>query len=150
MIDKGGILVIDDFIDKDYQEDIKDHLMGDYLYNNEPNGIYTANGIAMSSFIESADFEIADGNEIMFLNRVIPDFTLNDGNISFSIKTKDFPESGTAREKPVPPHTITNATTKIDMRARGRQGRVRVSCNAAGTSWRWGSVRLGIQPDGRR
>mgnify|MGYP003115208352 FL=1 len=35
MIDKGGILVIDDFIDKDYQEDIKDYLMGDYLYNNE-------------------------------------------------------------------------------------------------------------------
>ena len=35
MIDKGGILVIDDFIDKDYQEDIKDHLMGDYLYNDQ-------------------------------------------------------------------------------------------------------------------
>ena len=28
MIDKGGILVIDDFIDKDYQEDIKDVLLG--------------------------------------------------------------------------------------------------------------------------
>ena len=35
MIDKGGILVIDDFIDKDYQEDIKDYLMGDYLYNDQ-------------------------------------------------------------------------------------------------------------------
>ena len=29
MIDKSGILVIDDFIDKDYQEKIKDNLMGD-------------------------------------------------------------------------------------------------------------------------
>ena len=29
MIGKGEILVIDDFIDKDYQEDIKDSLMGD-------------------------------------------------------------------------------------------------------------------------
>ena len=28
MIDKGGILVIDDFIDKNYQEDIKDVLLG--------------------------------------------------------------------------------------------------------------------------
>ena len=121
-----------------------------YLYNNEPDGVYTANGTAMSSFIESADFEMADGNEIMFLNRVIPDFTINDGSLTFSIKTKDFPESNNEREKPAPPHTITNATTKIDMRARGRQGRVRVSCNSAGTSWRWGSIRLGIQPDGRR
>jgi hypothetical protein len=45
---------------------------------------------------------------------------------------------------------VTNSTVKIDMRARGRQGRIRVSCNAANTSWRWGSVRLAIQPDGRR
>ena len=29
MIDKGGILVIDDFIDKNYQEKIKENLMGD-------------------------------------------------------------------------------------------------------------------------
>ena len=121
-----------------------------YLYNNEPDGLYTADGVAISSFIESADFDIQDGNEIMFLSRVIPDFTISDGSLSFSIKTKDFPESGTAREKPVPPHTVTEETTKIDLRARGRQGRVRVSCNSANTSWRWGSIRLAIQPDGRR
>ena len=121
-----------------------------YLYNNEPDGLYTADGVAISSFIESADFDIQDGNEIMFLSRVIPDFTISDGSLSFSIKTKDFPESGTAREKPVPPHTVTEDTTKIDLRARGRQGRVRVSCNSANTSWRWGSIRLAMQPDGRR
>jgi|TARA_R100000455_G_scaffold30146_1_gene20922 hypothetical protein len=32
MIDKGGILVIDDFIDKDYQESIKDILLGKHLW----------------------------------------------------------------------------------------------------------------------
>jgi len=123
---------------------------GNNLYNNEPAGVFTENGQPQSSFIESADFDMADGNEIMFLSRVIPDFTLNDGALTFSIKTKDFPESPTEREKPQPPHTITNSTVKIDMRARGRQGRIRVSCNAANTSWRWGSVRLAMQPDGRR
>ncbi len=123
---------------------------GNNLYNNEPDGVFTENGEPQSSFIESADFDMADGNEIMFLSRVIPDFTLNDGALTFSIKTKDFPESPTEREKPQPPHTVTNSTVKIDMRARGRQGRIRVSCNAANTSWRWGSVRLAIQPDGRR
>ena len=120
------------------------------LYNNEPDGVYTADGVSQPSFIESADFDIASGNDIMFLSRIIPDFDISDGSLSFSIKTKDFPESGTSREKPNPPHVITNATTKIDMRARGRQGRIRVSCNAANTSWRWGSIRLAIQPDGRR
>ena len=123
---------------------------GNNLYNNEPNGLYTESGQPMSSFIESADFDMVDGNDIMFLSRVIPDFTLNDGALTFSIKTKDFPESNTAREKPIPPHSVTNETTKIDMRARGRQGRVRVSCNSANTSWRWGNIRLAIQPDGKR
>ena len=120
------------------------------LYNNEPDGMYTEGGLPMSSYIESADFDMVDGNDIMFLSRVIPDFTLNDGSLTFSIKTKDFPESNTTREKPQPPHTVTNSTTKIDMRARGRQGRVRVSCNSANTSWRWGNIRLAIQPDGKR
>ena len=34
MIDKGGILVIDDFIDKDYQEDIKSYLLGDNTFDD--------------------------------------------------------------------------------------------------------------------
>ena len=123
---------------------------GNNLYNNEPDGVFTENGQAQSSFIESADFDMADGNEIMFLSRVIPDFTLNDGALTFSIKTKDFPESNNEREKPAPPHSVTNSTTKIDMRARGRQSKIRVSCNAAGTRWRWGSIRLAMQPDGQR
>ena len=84
----------------------------------------------------------------MFLDRLIPDMTLNDGTIKFSITTKQFPESTQETEKG--PFSITKSTSKIDLRARGRQGRVRVSCNSADTSWRWGSVRLSMQQDGMR
>ncbi len=45
---------------------------------------------------------------------------------------------------------ITNATQKVDFRSRGRQAKVRVSCDSNGTSWRWGSLRLALQGDGRR
>ena len=121
---------------------------GNNIYNNEPDGIFTANGEAITSFIESADFDIEDGTQLMFLDRLIPDMTLNDGTIKFSITTKQFPESTQETEKG--PFSITKSTSKIDLRARGRQGRVRVSCDAADTSWRWGSVRLSMQQDGRR
>jgi hypothetical protein len=121
---------------------------GNNIYNNEPDGLFTANGEAISSFIESADFDIEDGTQLMFLDRLIPDMTLNDGSIKFSITTKQFPESIQETEKG--PFTITKSTSKIDLRARGRQGRVRVSCDAANTSWRWGSVRLSMQQDGIR
>jgi len=121
---------------------------GNNIYNNEPDGVFTANGEAISSFIESADFDIEDGNQLMFLDRLIPDMTLNDGSIKFSITTKQFPDSEQETEKG--PFSITKSTSKIDLRARGRQGRVRVSCDAANTSWRWGSVRLSMQQDGIR
>ena len=31
-------------------------------------------GSTMTSFIESGDFDIGDGDDIMFVNKVIPDF----------------------------------------------------------------------------
>ena len=70
------------------------------------------------------------------------------GNIKFSIKTKQYPESTDITEKG--PFVISNTTQKVDMRARGRQGRIRVSCDSTGTKWRWGSLRLAVQPDGGR
>jgi hypothetical protein len=121
---------------------------GSNLYNNEPTDIFTGNGAGLSSFVESADFDIEDGNELMFMDKLIPDFDINTGNIKFSITTKQYPESTNSTTKG--PFTISNTTDKINMRARGRQGRIKVSCNSTGTKWRWGSLRLAVQPDGGR
>ena len=121
---------------------------GNNLYNNEPTDIYTGNGEALKSVLESGDFEIADGNEIMFLDRIIPDFDMSSGTIQFSIVTKQYPESTETITKG--PFTIGSSTQKVNLRARGRQARIKVSCETTGTKWRWGSVRIGVQPDGGR
>ena len=118
-----------------------------YYWDNEPSGIFTGDGQALTSYIESADFDIEDGDQLMFIDRIIPDYTIDSGSITFTIDTKQYP-SGTTITKG--PFTINTGTQKIDMRARGRQASVRVSSTEAGTSWRWGSVRMGIQPDGGR
>ena len=62
--------------------------------------------------------------------------------------TKQYPESTETITKG--PFTIGSSTQKINLRARGRQARIKVSCESTGTKWRWGSVRVGIQPDGGR
>ena len=121
---------------------------GSNLFNNEPVSVYTANGAAQTSFIESADFDLDDGNELIFMDKIIPDYDINTGNIKFSIKTKRYPESQELVEKG--PFTISNTTEKISMRARGRQARIRVSCDSTGTNWRWGTIRIGLQKDGGR
>lgn len=121
---------------------------GNFLFDNEPSGVFTGDGATLVSFIESADFDIDDGNQLMFMNRIIPDFELsNNNNLTLKISPKQYPESSvlTTVSK-----SIDNTTTKIDFRARGRQARIRVSCESNNAEWEWGSIRLAFQGDGAR
>ena len=120
---------------------------GNNLYNNEPAGVFTANNETLTSYVESADFDVQDGNAIMFMNRLIPDFDLSTGKIKIKIITKKYPES---TESVTKEFDVTDTTSKVDFRARGRQAKIRVSCNSQNASWKWGSVRLALQGDGER
>jgi hypothetical protein len=117
------------------------------IYDNEPPGVFTAKGLKLDSFIESADFGIGDGNEMLFVDRLIPDMTINNGQVSFTIQTKEFP-NGQLRTKG--PFNITQNTETVRFRSRGRQARIKLENNATGTEWRYGELRLDIQDDGLR
>ena len=120
---------------------------GNNIYNNEPVSVFTGSGETLVSYIESGDFDVADGNAIMFMNRVIPDYDLSGGKIKMKIITKEYPESTSSVTKEF---DIFNNTEKVNFRSRGRQAKVRVSCASNNASWRWGSIRLGLQGDGGR
>ena len=124
-----------------------------YIWNNEPEDIYsgydvsTGQNIPLPSFIESADFDMEDGNQLMFLDRIIPDYDISDGSIQFTIVTKKYPNGPEITKGP---YNITASTQKIDLRARGRQAFVRIDSNSQNTSWSWGAPRISLQPDGDR
>ena len=120
---------------------------GNFLFNNEPAGVFDGDGETLISFVESADFDVDDGNAIMYMSRIIPDFDLSTGKIKLHLTSKQFPES---TESVTKEFDITNTTNKVDFRARGRQAKIRVSCDSNNASWRWGSVRLALQGDGAR
>ena len=103
----------------------------------------------MTSYIESAAFEIEDGNKMMLIRRMVPDVSISSGGaVSFTMTTKRYPQ---ATEKVVKgPYQIQPGTQKIDFRARGRQARIRLETSVGGTDWKYGSLRLQIQPDGER
>jgi len=117
------------------------------IFNNEPADYFTENNRTITSFVESADFDVDDGNEILFMNKLVPDFDLNTGKLRVKIITKKYPESS---EEITKEFDVTQLTDKINFRARGRQAKIRVSCSSQGSSWQWGSVRLGFQGDGQR
>ena len=120
---------------------------GNFLFNNEPAGVFDGDGETLISFVESADFDVDDGNAIMYMSRIIPDFDLSTGKIKLHLTSKQFPES---TESVTKEFDITNTTNKVDFRARGRQAKIRVSCDSNNASWRWGSVRLALQGDAAR
>ena len=118
-----------------------------FLWDNEPENIYTGDGTALSSFIESSSFDVGEGDNTMFLNRIIPDYKFDTGEeVEIFVKVKEFPTDTFTIKGPF---TINSGTKKVDFRARGRQASVRVSSTSEG-SWKWGSVRLALQPDGKR
>ena len=124
-----------------------------YLYTNEPEGIYTADGQKQEAFLESSEFDTTPpsygaGDNIMYLDRIVPDFTINDGGIvTLKMKLKNFP-NGEVREKG--PFTVTPTTQFIRTRARSRQAIIRISTSTGGTNWRLGSFRMDVTQDGKR
>jgi hypothetical protein len=106
-------------------------------------------GSAMTSYIESSDFDLQDGNNFMFVSKIIPDIELagTDAEVSYILKTRDFPSSTAVTEATA---SVLAATTKADVRARGRTAVLRISSASTTTAWTLGETRLDIRPDGRR
>lgn len=116
--------------------------------------------LPMQSHIESADFDLGDGEKFMLTDRLIPDFkfegsTANNPTLTMTIKPKRF--SGTAFEnqpsdtQPVIEVPISQTYTgQVFIRARGRQVAFRVDSADLGVQWQLGSVRLSVREDGRR
>ena len=102
----------------------------------------------MLAFIESGEVDIDDGENIMFVDRFIPDFKLvSNRNASVSVTFKKYPsETGITKG----PYTFNNSTRQIKFRGRGRSATVRYEVNALGADFEVGAPRFGIQIDGER
>ena len=118
-----------------------------FLYDNEPTNVYTADGSVLTSFVESGEFDIGDGDDIMYIDRMIPDFVVSVGTLDVSLITKSHP---TSSEITKGPFTVNQSTKQIRPRARGRSGKLKIATSTAQTKWKFGTVRLDMMPDGKR
>ena len=95
-----------------------------------------------------ADFR-GDGEHIMKIRRFVPDFVSQTGTTRVTLELKNYPND-TAASSPLGPFDITSSTTKVDTRARARAISLKIENTAASQSWKLGTFRLDVQPDGRR
>ena len=115
---------------------------------------------AISSYIESSQMDIGDGDQFVFLRRMIPDLTFRSSTAetptaTFTLKARNFPggnylqtNSKTVEKTASVP--VEQFTDQVHVRLRGRSFAFRIESDQVGTGWRLGSPRVDIQPDGRR
>ena len=125
-----------------------------------PNGTTTT----VTSLIESYDIDLQSrqrdakgkatgpqvaGEVFLAVRRFVPDFKTLQGNSKISLDIKRYPQQ-TSTVSTHSPFTVNSNTTKKDTRARGRFVSLKIENINASESWRFGTFRLDIQPDGRR
>ena len=136
-----------------------------YLYSHEyglDDGS-TSPASAITSYIESSQLAIGDGDKYVFIRRLLPDLTFDGSTASaptasFTLKTRNFPggsydnsdASTITRSAAATTTTVEQFTEQVHVRLRGRSFALRIDSSGAEIQWRLGSPRVDIRPDGRR
>lgn len=118
------------------------------------------------SYIESAQFDLDDGDHMMFVRSILPDFNFSGsaaGNPTMTVTMMPMKNSGSGYNNPLSvggesSADVTRASTvvierytgQVFVRVRGRQMVLRVENNELGTNWQMGEFRVNMRPDGRR
>ena len=117
-----------------------------YIYDHEVGE--DADGEAMDAWIESGDFDLGDGDEVMLSSGYIPDFVLT-GSVLVTQKARIYPMGYQIVKEP---DEIDEKKNFVKSRIRGRQVALRFSSphDRTGVKWRVGTPRFDVQPDGKR
>jgi len=154
--------------DTDSSFDVTGNTEGITYYYEHETGINQIKGgvtAAIPANITSGDYDITqkvirgaatnmadlrgDGENIMRVSRIIPDFISQTGNAIIQLDLRNYPNN-TASSSSLGPFTVTTSTSKVDTRARARAIALTISNTAVDTTWKLGTFRLDIQAGGRR
>ena len=128
-----------------------------YYYEHETGLDQIREGATTSiiASIESGDFDIGqqglagDGEFMMKIRRVLPDFLAQTGDARLTLNLRDFPND-TQASSSLGPFIVNNSTKKIDTRARARSISLKIDNTSTSQFWKLGTFRIDYQPDGRR
>ena len=114
----------------------------------------------ITAFIESSQMDIGDGDQFVFLRRLIPDLTFRDSTnqtpqATMTLKARNYPggaylqtNSKTVEKTASVP--VEQFTDQVNVRLRGRSFAFKIETTDTGIAWRLGSPRVEIQSDGMR
>jgi hypothetical protein len=131
---------------------------GNYVFNHEQGT--NDDSSAMTSYIQTNDFDIGDGENLLLIKRIIPDVNFEGSTatsplVYMTMKPRNFPGSNynttnnpsVTRSTTVP---IEQYTDQVFIRARARQMGFKIQSEDLNVQWQLGTPRLDGRPDGKR
>jgi len=122
----------------------------------------------IEAYVQSSDFDIGDGHNFGFVNRMLPDVTFDGSTVSapqLTISVRPRQNSGTNYGVGNSPTVVSGNnysnplvhnylvqlfTGQVYTRIRGRQMAFKILSTDLGVAWQLGATRIDIRPDGRR
>ena len=122
----------------------------------------------ITSYLQTADFDINGGDHFGYVWRILPDFTFQGSTstnpqltVTVNSRTNlgvpytspvDHPSVTNTQPAPLSPNTypVEQFTGEIFTRIRGRQMNLYVQSVGFGVAWQMGTMRIDMRPDGRR
>lgn len=115
---------------------------GEIFYHERGN---SANGGALAAYLTTSYFDIEDGNNLLAVLALVPDFHAQQGNVFFEVMTKPFP-NGT--ELSFGPYTSQPTKQRIPFRIMARQAKLKIYSSQAPSFWVLSALRAEIQKTG--
>lgn len=120
----------------------------------------TSPASAITSYIESSQMDLGEGDQFAFMRRLIPDLTFRNSTApspqaTMTLKVRNFPGGNylssdartVVKTASIP---VEQFTEQVFVRLRGRSFAFRIESEDTGVGWRLGSPRVDVRPDGRR
>jgi hypothetical protein len=123
---------------------------GFFVYQHETSN--NADGVAMETGFTTGYANLADGDNMIFIDQVWPDMKWGfvDEEKTAQVKITFF-VTNYPGDPPIEygPYTVTQNTQYLSVRMRGRLVAIGVSSTDLNSFWRLGAIRYRYQPDGR-
>lgn len=122
-----------------------------FIYQHETTN--NADGAPLTSSFTTGEFYLAEGEDFVFVDQILPDFkwTTYTGNTSASIQMT-FNVTNYPGDAPTTygPYTVTQATEFISVRFRGRLMSITIASSDLNSFWRLGRIAYRYSTVGRR
>lgn len=122
-----------------------------YIYQHETSNDNA--GIPINAYFQTGYFSLASGNDLVFVDWLLPDFKFgqwsqaSNATMQISFNVEDYPDN---QATTFGPYTVTQGTSYIEPRFRGRYMQFTVGSSDLGSFWRLGSLRYRVAASGRR